>query len=520
MAQYIELQSGIIVTEAAFAEKLHNKPDFNEVATSLDGRDVTRGFISQSMLTTAGDTVLAGKGSGSYETYEEIARDDQVITCRNQRNLALIAKDWEVKPGDNSRRARKAADRLKAVLGRIQWDDKTQKMLSSILYGYAVAEVMWATDGTEITLESIKVRNRSRFGFLPSGELRMKTSQQNMSGEALPPGKFWAFACGADHDDEPYGLGLGHYLYWPVFFKRNGIKFWLYFLEKFGQPTALGKYPSNATLPEKNRLLEALRAIHTDSAIRIPEGMQVELLEAARSGTADYTALIDRMNAAISKIYLGHSGAADSTPGRLGGEDSALTVREDFIKADADLICGSFNQTVSRWLTHYNDPGAPTPCVWRNVDPEEDLKARADRDKVIFDMGFRPKLSYIHDSYDGQYEEIKNHDNGPHNTGQEDDQDALAGDNSSEFAEKDIADKPLYTQDHITRQLAQEAAASTTSMVNTIRDKVDSAQSLEALQDDLLASFADLDGEELVKVMELAFLSAELSGRYDVSEGG
>jgi len=515
--QFVELPSGIVVTEAAFAEKLHKKPDLNEVATSLDGRDVTRGFIPQSMLMSAGDTILTGKGAGSYEIYEEIARDDQLITCRNQRNLALIAKEWEVKPGDDSRRARKAADRLKSVLERIQWDDKTQKMLSAILYGYAVAEIMWATDGNEITIESIKVRNRSRFGFLPSGELRMKTSQQSMSGETLPPGKFWAFACGADHDDEPYGLGLGHYLYWPVFFKRNGIKFWLYFLEKFGQPTALGKYPTNATLPEKNKLLEALRAIHTDSAIRIPEGMQVELLEAARSGTADYTALIDRMNAAISKIYLGHSGAADSTPGRLGGEDNALTVRDDFIKADADLICGSFNQSVARWLTHYNDPGAPPPCVWRSVDPEEDLKARADRDKVLFDMGYKPKLTYIHDSYDGEYEEIEKHDNELPNANQEDNQETRGREKPTEFAEPE---KKSYTDDHITQQLTQEAAPGTNSLVDAIRQKVNSAQSLEALQDDLLASFAELDHSELVKIMELAFLSAELSGLYDVSEGG
>lgn len=38
-------------------------------------------------------------------------------------------------------------------------------------------------------------------------------------------------------------MGLAHYLYWPTFFKRNGIKFWLIFLEKFGMPTAAAKLP-------------------------------------------------------------------------------------------------------------------------------------------------------------------------------------------------------------------------------------------------------------------------------------
>jgi hypothetical protein len=52
----------------------------------------------------------------------------------------------------------------------------------------------------------------------------------------MPERKFWTFSAGAATDDEPYGLGLGHFLYWPVFFKRNDIKFWLIFLEKFAAP--------------------------------------------------------------------------------------------------------------------------------------------------------------------------------------------------------------------------------------------------------------------------------------------
>ncbi|HHA2395755.1 TPA: DUF935 family protein, partial [Stenotrophomonas maltophilia] len=106
----------------------------------------------------------------------------------------------------------------------------------------------------------------------------------------------------ADHDDEPYGLGLAHWLYWPVLFKRNGLKFWLIFLEKFGMPTAVGKYDTNATDPEKAKLLQATRAIQTDSGIIMPKGMELALLEAGRSGTADYKALQDYMDATIQKV--------------------------------------------------------------------------------------------------------------------------------------------------------------------------------------------------------------------------
>jgi len=540
MANYVQTHSGIIVPEAQFAEMLSKKPVTQEIATAGNGRDVTKGYLPENVLMAAGDTVLASKG-GDYSIYDDIARDEQVKTCRQQRELALVAKEWGVEPGDSSRKAQKAADRLQALLDRLAWDDKTQKMLSAVLYGYAVGEVMWATDGTEITLSDIKVRNRSRFGFLPSGELRMRTQEAMAEGEALPAGKFWAFSCGADHDDDPYGLGLGHYLYWPVFFKKNGVKFWLQFLEKFGQPTAVGKYPAGSSDQEKNRLLQALSAIQSSTAIRIPEGMVVELLEATRSGTADYTALFDRMNAAISKVYLGHTGSTDSTAGKLGGEDNAGEVRDDLIKADADLVCGSFNRTVATWLTWYNDgEGVKPPRVWRKTEPPEDLKAAAETDKLIFDMGFRPTLKHLTDKYGEGYEA------GPTpepNTSVERvgidapirqdalDMDAQANKDVTEegtgqavapaqFAEKDddtIDPTPVESQ---ADQLARDAGPSLKAMVGTIADKVDKATSLEALRDDLLNSYADLDNRELVQVMALAFAAADLAGRFDVDAGG
>lgn len=527
MAQYVQTHGGIILSAAEFAETLPKKPEGREIASAGNGRDITRGYLPDNLIMAAGDTVLAAKG-GDYSIYEDIARDDQVKTCRQQRELALIAKEWGVEPGDSSRKAKKAADRLEAFLDRLAWDDKTQKMLSGVLYGFAVGEILWATDGFEITIADIKVRNRSRFGFLPSGELRLRTLSNQMDGEALPPGKFWAFACGADHDDEPYGLGLGHYLYWPVFFKKNGIKFWLQFLEKFGQPTAVGKYPAGATDPEKNRLLQALSAIQSSTAIRIPEGMAIELLEATRSGTADYTALYDRMNAAISKVYLGHSAGADSTPGKLGGEDNAGEVREDLIKADADLVCGSFNRTVAKWLTWYNDGhGVAPPQVWRKTEPPEDLQAAASKDKTLFDMGFKPTIKYITETYGEGYEENANvgalEQPNQNNVGRISDSVIRQDDENNppepaQFAEADDIDPTSI--DSQTEQLSQEAGASVKAMVDQIAAFAEQAESLEALRDKLLASYGDLDSEKLTNVMAMGFAAAELSGRFDVSENG
>jgi phage gp29-like protein len=71
----------------------------------------------------------------------------------------------------------------------------------------------------------------------------------------------------------------------------------------------------------------------------------------------------------------------------------------------------------------------------------------------------------------------------------------------------------------LTEQLTAEAGAALKGLVDTIRAKVEAADSFAALRDDLLASYAELDSDELTRVMTLAFAAADLSGRYDVQQG-
>lgn len=400
---YVQLASGMVVP-ASFAEASLAAPERGEIATTRDGRDITRGYVSPFEQLAPQDSVLLARGAGNYQIYREVLRDDQVKSTLAQRFGAVVSKPCEVEPGGKRAIDKAAADSLKEQLNNCGWDAATSKMLYGVYYGYGVAEMMWGREGRYVTIDKIKVRDRRRFAFDGAMQLRMLTMSHPSPGELLPERKFWNFCTGADHDDEPYGLGLAHWLYWPVFFKRNGIKFWMIFLEKFGTPTTKGTYPGGASADERRRLLDALQAISTDAGVIVPEGMGIELIEAARSGTADYTALYDRMDKAISKVVAGHSGSADSTPGKLGGEDNARDVRQDIIKADADLICESFNTGPARWLTEWNFPGAALPRVFRQIDEGEDLKELSEVHKNLDAMGFEPESpEFINETYGGRW---------------------------------------------------------------------------------------------------------------------
>lgn len=282
-------------------------------------------------------------------------------------------------------------------------------------------------------------------------------------------------------------------------------------------PTALGKYPAGASKDEKQRLLEALHAIQSDSGVRIPDSMQIELLSVAQSGTANYIELYNAMNASISKVILGYSATTDSTAGKLGGDNMASEVRNDLVAADSDLICSSFNRTVVKWLVEWNFNGAKLPVVYRDVKPALDLKAQVERDKLIFDMGYKPTLEYVTTTYDIEVEAaaVSTNQAPSINSGQGLDSSAV------KFAERSsipgLDSDPTPVMDY-TDQLASTAAKPIDDWLTLIKSKIDSATSLAALQAELLAMYGDLPTEDLTKVMSLAFAAADLAGRFEVAQ--
>lgn len=508
MATYEYNESGLMLP-VSYAERQSTqasapKPEMREIATTVDGRDITRGYVDPMMLQPTTDSVLKIRGAGNYDVYKQVLRDDQVKSCFGQRQLAVTGKEWAVDPGGSSRQDKKAADSLREKIEHIGFDKKTEMMLYGLFYGFAVAEAMWAHDGREVALDKIIVRDRQRFGYDGAGRLRMKTFS-DPDGELMPDRKFWAFACGGDHDDEPYGIGLAHWLYWPVFFKRNGLKYWLVFLEKFGQPTAKGQYPDSALPHEKSKLLEALGAINTDSGIIVPKGMEIELLEATRSGTADYTALYDRMDRAIAKVLLGQTASTEGTAGRLGNDDLQSDVRDDIVKADADLVCESFNMTIARWLSEWNYPNAAPPRVYRKCEPEEDLNKTAERDQKVVDMGFRPTLRHIQDTYGGDWEQKREEDRQP----------VAADDPAADPSSPAFADPEPRT---MAQQLDDQLQPETDVWINQVRDLVEGAQSLEDIRDGLQGIIPGMELQQYADLMAEALRVAELTGRNDIME--
>lgn len=440
------------------------------------------------------DTVLVSLG-GELKNYAKLLRDDQVHSLLEQRQDALIAAEWEVVPGGEDSRDREAADFLRGQLMALNWDAITRRMHKGVLYGYSVAECIWGMDGNRITLDAVKVRKPWRFGFGKDGELKLRVNAQTF---LMPERKFWIAVWGADDDDSPYGQGLGHALWWPVYLKRNGAKFWAAYLDKFGSPSVKSKYPAGATEKEKATALEAAKAFRNESAVAVPEGFDVELIEAAKNSGGSYEEFLKYWDGAIAKIILSQTGTTQQ--GQYSGTAEVLNdVKSELVKADADLLCESFNDTVAAWLTEWNFPGAKVPQVWRKVPNTRREEAQRAADKGAYEIGLELTDEAINRRYG---EDWKRRAAAP----------VSASSDSPAFAEPG-RDEP----DEIAEQLESVTNAAGTGMIDTIRAELDAAiragEDFAAFSDRIAGLYPVMDTAELAEALEGAVLAANLSGR-------
>ncbi|WP_300922340.1 DUF935 family protein, partial [uncultured Desulfovibrio sp.] len=139
-------------------DMLHNPntiPAKADFAIHADGSLDLANFVGEILPST--DPVLVSLG-GSLKEYQKLRRDDQVAALMQQRQDKLVEAEWEVVPGGEDRRDIEAADWLRQCLNGLQFDQVCRKMHGSLLYGYGVAECLWARDGARVILADIRVR--------------------------------------------------------------------------------------------------------------------------------------------------------------------------------------------------------------------------------------------------------------------------------------------------------------------------------------------------------------------------
>jgi phage gp29-like protein len=480
------------------------------------------------------------------ELFQDMQEKDTHIAAELSKRIMAVKKlDWELRPPRNATATEKKNTKYlqELITDEIDVGNLRMDALDAIGHGYSCIELGWGRNFQDKWFPN-QIEHRSPTWFTTPPDQRNTLHLRDsgtMYGVPLQPFG-WIPHFHKSRAGYISRTGLFRALAWPYLYKNYSVRDLAEFLEIYGLPIRIGKYPSTASDKEKRDLLRAVLSIGHNAAGIIPETMQFELAKVVGSGNADsFMAMVNWCEASQSKAILG--GTLTSSTGANGNRslgDVHNEVRLDIRDDDATQL----DQTLSSYLVYpmamLNGLFADNRCPSWVSDTQEpdDLKLYSEALPALAGAGMRIPTRYAHSKLkipeaegDEPVLQVSNAKPvpvqpdpaaaslaalaGDLNT-------AVSGTNGPAKVQPGQGDNPAQLGDAIdseTDLLATAAGASIKDMVDVIRAKADQADSLEALSHDLVNSYGDLDSSKLAAVMALGFAAVELSGRFDVSEG-
>ncbi|GKT18564.1 DUF935 domain-containing protein [Acidovorax sp. SUPP2522] len=508
-------------------------PDLKEPQTSrllhLQGElqsHPTRG-LTPTRLARILDAAEQGDLTAQFELFEDMEEKDGHIASEMSKRRRACVLDWEVVAPPNASTAEsKAAEQLGELMTEIpDFEDMVFDVTDAIGKGFACLELEWHRVERWWVPKTITHRPQNWFslhrGYRQELRLRSNTTEDGKQGEALQPFG-WITHVHKAKSGYLERSALFRQLVWTYLFKNYSVGDLAEFLEIYGIPLRVGKYPASASEKEKATLLRALVGVGHNAAGIVPEDMVIEFHNAATGDPKAFELMMSWCEKNQSKVILGGtltSGAdGKSSTNALGNIHNE--VRMDLRDGDVRQC----NTTLSRDLVYaiaaLNGlaPGGMrrAPLMRLNAQEPEDLTAYADALPKLVAIGVRPTVQWAHErlgipvAQDG--EPVLGMPAAP----------SLPVPAVPTGTAATTAVVP--TGQAMTRppsalmqpQLAQNVAPAVAGWIDQVRELVQRAQSLAEIRDGLDALLPGMTLDQYAAAMAEALSAAQLAGRYEV----
>ena len=363
-------------------------------------------FITPQKMRALFEDAERGDITAQHELFADIEeRDSDIGANLGTRKRALLTLDWRITPPRNATPAedKQTEAAYELMDGLSAFDDFVIDLMDAVGHGFAALEIAWMLADGVYRPAALKHRPQSWFKWSDDDELLLKT-RGNQAGEALWP-LGWVVHSHKSRSVQQARNGLFRTLAWLYMFKHYAVHDFAEFLELYGMPIRIGKYGAGATKEEKATLLRAVAEIGHNAAGIMPEGMEIELHNAASGTTSTsnpFLQMADWCEKSAARLILGQtltSGAdGKSSTNALGKVHNE--VRRDLLVSDAKQIA----QTISRqlilpWL-QINFGGidpARAPRFEFDVREAEDIAVLAEAIPKLVDVGVQIPEGWVRD---------------------------------------------------------------------------------------------------------------------------
>lgn len=268
-------------------------------------------------------------------------------------------------------------------------DEVLFDMLDAVGKGFSVSEVIWNFGANLWMPEAIEWVDPRFIDWDRATRRTPLLIDDAGQRQSLTPGKFLFLQIKAK-SGIPIRSGIARAVAFNWMCKSFTVKDWIQFLEVYGLPLRVGKYPQGASDDDINALLRAISQIGSDAAGVIPQSMMIEFVKSDAQANAGplFGGAADYFDKQTSKVVLGQTGTTDGTPGQLGGGDQHTEVRRDIERADAKALMTCINRQLIRPFIDLNrGPQKRYPWLWIGRPESKDAKLMADVAAILVPMG-------------------------------------------------------------------------------------------------------------------------------------
>lgn len=218
-----------------------------------------------------------------FELVEE--QDPHLYAELAKRRRAVTGLGWQLTPPEDA--SQSEIDRtleLSTMLADTpRFEDAQYDLTDAIGKGIAALEIDWRT-GAEWTPRALN--------WVPQREFQVDVQSGGLLyvKNGMPePLREWGWVVHEHRAKSGYieQAALFRVLAWTYAYKAYNLRDMQRFLEMYGLPLRLGKYPAGIGDKQRDQLLRAVRNIGHDGAGVVPSNMTIDFIQAAKAGTVD-----------------------------------------------------------------------------------------------------------------------------------------------------------------------------------------------------------------------------------------
>lgn len=323
-------------------------------------------------------------------------RDSHIFSELAKRRRAVTKLSWRLQPPRDATqseldRTNELTDMIKSIDGL---EDAQYDLTDAIGKGFTAQELHWKAGETWLPE---KIEFVPQYNFQTDRDTSKLLYVNMGQTEALRPMR-WLVHEHRAKSGYIEQAALFRVLAWTYAYKAYNIKDMQRFLEVYGLPLRLGKFPAGVSDGQRKELLRAVRSIGNDGAGVIPTTMSIDFLQTQNGKIDDFLNSILYWEEKQSKAILGGSlDGKTTTEARIMLYDK---VRDEILQHDVTQIEPSYKKGLIEPISVINGIFAKNRLPSWKFDTEEaaDQKALIEVLEKATGLGMQIDLDWAHSS--------------------------------------------------------------------------------------------------------------------------